>query len=279
MSSLRLFALSDDKMAEVAKRDFALESEMQKVVEANLDLLFGLQFVRSEMTIQNLRMDTLAFDTESKAFVIIEFKRGTNFSVVDQGMAYLSAMLGNKAEFVLEYQERLGQPLKKADVDWSQSRVIFVAPSFTNYQTKATNFRDLPIALYEVRRFANDSLLMRRLGDEGTESSPPAVPIDKKTQGVLKEVEVMDLEKLIPESWTVTREVASELVQQLQNVWSDVEIAYKRRYFSYRLPGGTRWYLHPQKKGIAVYFRLPPEKLPPSTLEFQQAGDQWKAVL
>ena len=75
----------------------------------NLNKLLGLEFVKSEFTIsgsvQRLRIDTLAFDRKNKAFVIIEYKQDKNFSVVDQGYAYLSAMLNNKADFILEYNE------------------------------------------------------------------------------------------------------------------------------------------------------------------------------
>jgi hypothetical protein len=49
------------------------------------------------MSSENLRIDTLAFDNESKAFVIIEYKKDRNFSVVDQGMAYLNLMLNKKS--------------------------------------------------------------------------------------------------------------------------------------------------------------------------------------
>jgi hypothetical protein len=43
---------------------------------------------------------------ESGAFVIIEYKKDRNFSVVDQGVAYLNLMPNNKADFILEYNER-----------------------------------------------------------------------------------------------------------------------------------------------------------------------------
>jgi len=88
---------------------FQLERQIQHLVEANLNKLLGLEFVKSEFTIsgsvQRLRIDTLAFDRKNKAFVIIEYKQDKNFSVVDQGYAYLSAMLNNKADFILEYNE------------------------------------------------------------------------------------------------------------------------------------------------------------------------------
>ena len=40
-------------------------------------------------------------------------------------------MLNNKSDFILEYIESMNKSLKKENIDWSQSRVIFVSKSFT----------------------------------------------------------------------------------------------------------------------------------------------------
>jgi hypothetical protein len=102
----------------------------------------------------------LAFDKESGAFVIIEYKKERNFSVVDQGVAYLNLMLNNKADFILEYNEAFsGQPLKRENVDWSQSRIIFIAPEFTRHQQYAIGFKDLGIQLWEVHKYSNGLLV------------------------------------------------------------------------------------------------------------------------
>ena len=71
---------------------------MQTLVESNLQTIFTLMIVRSEIELHGFRIDTLAFDKESKAFVIIEYKKDRNLSVVDQGIAYLNLMLNNKAD-------------------------------------------------------------------------------------------------------------------------------------------------------------------------------------
>jgi hypothetical protein len=55
-------------------------------------------------------------------------------------------LLNNKADFILLYNET-GEKKTLNEVDWSQSRVIFISPSFTTYQRKAIEFRDLPIEL------------------------------------------------------------------------------------------------------------------------------------
>lgn len=94
---MRLYSTEGSEVTSIREMGFALERDLQTLVEGNLYRLFGLQFIRSEFTIAEMRMDTVAFDAETRAFVIIEFKRATDYSVVDQGVAYLQAMLNHQA--------------------------------------------------------------------------------------------------------------------------------------------------------------------------------------
>lgn len=122
---------NNDNLEQIKELPFKLEKEIQDLTEKNIKTIFGLEFVRSEFGLNNFRIDTLAFDKDSASFVIIEYKRDKNFSVIDQGYAYLSLMLNNKADFILEYNENNKDTLKRDDIDWSQSRVLFISPSFT----------------------------------------------------------------------------------------------------------------------------------------------------
>jgi RecB family endonuclease NucS len=140
---LKVFSLDGDKAVELSKEHLFLEREIQRIIETNLQQIFDLDLVKSEFELHGLRIDTLAYNNESNAFVIIEYKKDRNFSVVDQGIAYLNLMLNNKADFILEYNETYSKPLNRRDIDWSQSRIIFVAPEFTKYQQHAIGFRDL----------------------------------------------------------------------------------------------------------------------------------------
>ncbi|STY94651.1 Uncharacterized conserved protein [Moraxella atlantae] len=88
-------------LTDLDEQPFALEKDMQKLVEHNLEGMLSLRLIRSEFTIKNSRIDTLAYDPEANAFVIIEFKRERNFSVIDQGVAYLSLMLEYKSDFII----------------------------------------------------------------------------------------------------------------------------------------------------------------------------------
>ena len=81
---MRIFSTKGAKLVEITEEQFPVEREIQRLTEANLQELFDLILVRSEFELHGLRIDTLAFDKDSSGFVIIEYKKDRNFSVVDQ---------------------------------------------------------------------------------------------------------------------------------------------------------------------------------------------------
>ena len=62
-------------------------------------------------------------------------------------------MLERKADFVLQYNRETKLSLTIKDIDWSQSRIIFVSPIFTVYQLNATDFKNIPVDLVKVTTY------------------------------------------------------------------------------------------------------------------------------
>ena len=182
---------SNHRLQLIKERSFSLEKDIQRLAENNLERIFDLRFVRSEFPLQTFRIDTLAIDEKTNSFVILEYKRDKNFSVIDQGYAYLSLMLNNKADFILEHNEKCQTTLKRNDIDWSQSRVIFVSPSFTNYQREAINFKDLPIELWEVKNYSNSTVAFNQIKTAGSRESIKAISRnDENIERVNEEIKV-----------------------------------------------------------------------------------------
>lgn len=50
--------------------------------------------------------------------------------------------------------------MRSSIIDWSQTRVIFVTPSFTANQKQVTNFKDMGRELYEIKRFEGDIIFI-----------------------------------------------------------------------------------------------------------------------
>ena len=152
---MNLYISENNKLKQIDKDTFDLEKDIQSLVETNLETIFNLEFVSSEFIINEFRIDTLAYDNENNCFVIIEYKKGSSYSVIDQGYSYMSVMLNNKSDFILEYIEKTGKSLKKGEVDFSQSRIIFISQSFNSYQKNSVNFKDVPFELWEIKKYSN----------------------------------------------------------------------------------------------------------------------------
>jgi len=244
-----------NKLEYIKEKPFRLEKEIQELTENNLKIIFGLEFVKSEFALNNFRIDTLAFDKEANAFVIIEYKRDKNFSVIDQGYAYLSLMLNNKADFILEFNENLDKTLKRTDVDWSQSRVLFVSPAFTNYQREAINFKDLPIELWEVKRFENTTVSYEQIQKAGAQESIKTISkADKTIDNVAKEIKVYSEQEHLENVSDEIKELYEKFRNAIQNL-DNLEIKPKKKYIAF-VAGRNVIDILPQKKALKMWINM-----------------------
>lgn len=256
MIVMPIFAIKQNKLEKVKETPFRSEKEIQRITEQNLKEIFGLEFVKSEMTLGNLRIDTLAFDNETKSFVIIEYKKDKNFSVIDQGYAYLALLLNNKADFILEYNECRNKSLKREDIDWSQSRVIFVSPQFTKYQKQAINFKDLPIELWEISKYENNTILFNQL--KSPEISESITKISQKNdvvQRVSREIKVYTEEDHLQGMPEDVIETYEELKERILNLGDNIEI-HPRKYYIGFIANTNFVDVHLKKSKIKIWINL-----------------------
>ena len=232
---MKIYTLNNIKLNEVDEKVFKLEREIQQLFEDNLDNVMGLTLIRSEFTIKNKRIDTLAYDKQTNAFIIIEYKRDKNISVIDQGFTYLSLMLENKADFIVEYNEQLKQNLQRTDVDWTQTRVAFVSPSFTENQIQATNFKDIAIELWEVKRYENNTIVINEVKkSRSAESIKPITQQNKELKRVTDEIVVYTEDDLLVAGSDETRELYYKFKDGILNLADDIQVIANKLYIAFR---------------------------------------------
>lgn len=160
MAEIKLFSLNEG-VKECTSSEVVLEKELQTLIEQNMEMFFGVRFLKSEYVVTNGRMDSIGID-ENNSPVIFEYKRSQNENVINQGLFYLDWLLDHKADFKLLVIDKLG--IEAADsIDWSVPCVICVAHDFTKYDMHAVNQMQRNIKLVSYRKYDNGMLLFEHL--------------------------------------------------------------------------------------------------------------------
>ncbi|HOA46112.1 MAG: hypothetical protein KBB61_01730 [Paludibacteraceae bacterium] len=256
-----IFKTKDKQLVRIKEKSFKLEKEIQKLFENNLFEIMGVELVKSEFNIKNKRIDSLAFDPQAKAFVIVEYKRDRNSSVVDQGFTYLNLMLQNKADFIVEYNENLKKNLKRDDVDWSQTRVAFVSPSFTENQREATNFKDLAIELWEVKRYEEDIIIINPLKKSSVVSIKPTIQNKLEYAEVAKELKTYTEEDFLNNKSDDIIELYEKYKSGILNLADDIEIKPQKLYIAFKKDRRNIADIEIQNKSLKMFINLPKGQL------------------
>ncbi|MFD3907994.1 DUF91 domain-containing protein [Streptomyces sp. CB04723] len=144
-------------MSEVVPRLAGVEADVQGLVEPHMHTLLGVRFLASEYSTGPLhggRIDSLGLD-ENGSPVIVEYKRGTDVGVINQGLFYLAWLMDHRAEFEYLVRDRLGVTAA-SQVLWSGPRLICIAGDFTRYDVHAVREHRRSIDLVRYRLFGSD---------------------------------------------------------------------------------------------------------------------------
>lgn len=164
-------------------------------------------------------------------------------------------MLNNKADFVLEYQEQTSKSLKRDDVDWSQSRVIFIAPQFSTYQKQSIEFKDLPFELWEIHKYSNDTIALSQHKSSSQESIQSIVSNDDRAEQINKAIKVYSEDDHLRKGNPEIQELYAELKERLFAI-DNFEVNPLKFWINFKL--NKKWVLDMdiQKKGIKIHVNL-----------------------
>ena len=233
---------------------FKKEKELQNFTENNLQELFVLEFISSEFNIESFWLDSLAFDPSINSFVIIEYKKVENFSLMDQGQTYLNLVLEHKADVLLEYNNKVGKNLGKNDIDWSQTRVIFIGPKFNTYQKRALS-PNLPFELWEVELYDGGIIEYDQINPVGFSKKT-----DKKTNTFLggtaaKEIVTYTVENHLSKANPISQKIFEDIRKQIFELDPNIQEKPVKNYVGYKLS----WYnfvtIHVYKDKLKIHVR------------------------
>ena len=220
----------------------AKEKGLQRLIEANLESLFGVRFVATEFSTGQKhrgRIDTLGLDQDGSP-VIIEYKLTNNDNVINQGLFYLDWLMDHRGDFELAARSRLGE----VEVAWAVPRLILLASSFSRYDQYAVNRIDDRIELWTYTLYGEDLLAVELLSRDEVPSpkdrnatsgrtTPKGKPVISAAPPPTSKV-TYDLHHHV-EKMTATTQALFELLRdQIMNLGDDVTERFMNQYIGYR---------------------------------------------
>lgn len=231
---MALFQLENKRVKPIYEKTFKKEKDVQQLVENNLTELMNLDFVKTEFAIGKFRLDTLAYNSETASFVIIEYKKTKNESLVDQGYTYLNIMLEQKAAFVLAFNEVFPYEIKAIkDIDWSQSRVVFISPVFSSYQKGAASNPQLPIDLIQVKSFEKNLIEMEEITKTNYIADHKKENLESVNK-LNKEIKVYTEEDLISKGNEESQALYHSIKQAILDWDPNIQVKANKHYVSFK---------------------------------------------
>ena len=252
MSDIKLFN-TNGIVRELNSTEVLLEKELQTLIENNMEVFFGIRFLKSEYKITNGRMDSIGID-ENNCPVIFEYKRSVNENVVNQGLFYLDWLLDHKADFKLLVIEKLGRQ-EAESIDWSMPCVICIANGFTKYDIHAVNQMQKNIKLVKYRRYGKDLILFEHLNVPAVNPLPQDTKIEERRESKQK----THVEKIetVPDNIKLLYESVCEYVESLGD---DITVNQLKFYTAYKKVQNFAC-VEVYNKYVMIFLKLDPDSV------------------
>ena len=247
-----LYKITKNKTQKINSKKFINEKELQKFVESNLEELLELKFIVSEFG-SRFCIDTIGFDTKTNSPVIIEFKENQSYSVIDQGFTYLNFILTHKGDLQLKINEVFSQ---NVHIDWSQTKIIFIARNFNKFQLEATRFKGIPISLVEYNLYDEDIIGFNFI-ESYQETDLKTIMSDSKIiQKVGEEIKPYNIEDTLKDKTERIKNIFNSIRDKVLQLDNSIVESMSKPGTIYKNNGLTFLYLDPKINEIMGTLRL-----------------------
>ncbi len=265
-----IFEIEKGVTKRIKPTQFSLEKDLQKLMESNLKIIFNCEFVATEFSTGNLhsgRIDTLALSEDFNP-VIIEYKKVASSELINQSLYYLHWIKDHKGDFQIAVNKALG---KEIEVDWSDIRVICLAPEYKKYDLHAVQVMGANIELWQYKIYENGILNIEEVYRKNPSASTTMIEengknpimveagrkaaITRRTANHTIEQHIENQSERIIELFNLIREYIVELD-------TSIEEAAKKHYIAYKTSQNFVC-LQIYKNKISLYLKLNPDDVKP----------------
>lgn len=268
---MAIFEITKGVAKRVKPTDFKVEKELQRLVENNLITIFNCKLIASEFSTGNVhsgRIDTLAISEDSNP-VIIEYKKVASSELINQSLYYLHWIKDHKGDFQIAANKAFG---KDVEVDWSDIRVICLAPEYKKYDLHAVQVMGANIELWQYKIYENDILsideVYRRTSTtthqdiaESTLKNPVMVEAGRKA-AITRKTATYTIEQHTEGLNATMLELFNEIRDFIIELDSSIEETPKKHYVAYKTSQNFVC-LQTYKNKITLYLKLNPAEIKP----------------
>lgn len=262
-----IFQRKEKTLKLVKPKKFTNEKELQNLIEKNLGEIFNCRFIATEYStgqVHGGRIDSLALSEENSP-IIIEYKVVESSQLVNQSLYYLSWMKDHKGDFEIAVQKAF--PNDKIEIDWTDIRVICIAPDYKKYDLHAVKMMGSNIELWQYKYYDNDILLLEEiyrrssvhisgLDELDTTKNPVMVKAGKKaartraTGVYTKEEHNQKIDKN-------KKELLIDIEDYISSIDESIEEVPKKFYIAYKVTQNFVC-LEVQKSRIVLFLKVKP---------------------
>lgn len=268
---MAIFEINNGKANRVRLSDFKLEKDLQRLVENNLETIFNCRFIATEYStgsVHSGRIDTLAISEDNNP-VIIEYKKVASSDLINQSLYYLHWIKDHRGDFEIAANKALGN---NVEIDWSDIRVICLAPEYKKYDLHAVQVMGANIELWQYKTYENGLLNIEEVYKRTTYSSTENIDklggknpimveagrkaaLTRKTGSYTLEQHICNLDESILDLFNTVRDF-------IIAIDSSIEEIPKKHYIAYKTSQNFVC-LQIYRKKLTLYLKLNPQEVYP----------------
>lgn len=232
MNLMAIFITHNQTATKVPPTKVGLEKDIQKLFEKNLEEILNIKFLATEYSTSfGGRIDSLGIDNNGSP-VIIEYKKGQNDSVINQGLSYLRWLLDHKADF----EALVRRKEIDIEIDWASPRVICVAESYNKFDLDTADLLPMNIELLRYQLYDHDLLLVEPEVQRKVKISTSEVfEQGEKQKRVFKDKIHYTVDDHVKSASPDAQKLFSSLKEQISALDESIIEEAKAKYIAYKL--------------------------------------------
>ena len=263
-----LFHIDKDKLTTAKLINFNKEKEIQTLIEKNLEVVFNCKFIETEFSTGSEhagRIDTLALSEDNNP-VIIEYKKAASSELVNQSLYYLSWIKDHKGDFQIAVNKKFG---KSVEIDWSDIRVICIAPEYKKFDLHAVRMMGANIELWQYKYYNTNTLYLEEIFKKSTvlispetdtkNKNPVMVQAGKKAAQT-RQTGTYSVEEHLQNCDEKVKKILQDLREYILNIDEAVEEMPKKFYIAYKASQNFVC-IETKKSKIILFLKINPKEI------------------